>query len=246
MTYRLRILAAIVALTTTTGCGDADIRNRAPDYIEAGDHSANNVLIDYGHTVETYGPMLFSLGVFNPATGVDEFTGGVGSTPQPAGPDVVYIFKTLDPRRKAAFSDVGIEIETNVAYVLSKGGPVTIDAFDQAVALGPIDPALNDSEIAALFMNSDDRAPRSQSEKEPQITVTEADFSAADKETIQIFRTRLKTAQEILDGLPPDSSEYERARFELFEIEAILEVNIANAEERAREEIRARGLENER
>lgn len=232
-----RILSIAAALFALWGCGEREQRAREAEFITAEQFSADNVLIYYGHTMATYGPMALSLGMLNPATGQNEFTGGAFSSPQPVGPKVVFIFKAVDAGQKAAFAEEGVKIENNVAYLLPEHATVSFDVFKEATALGRIDPALGDEEIAQLFMGAVNNGAVPEQKSKPEIDVSEDDYSDDDREKIEGWKLRLRLANERLAAMSREDPGYNQALEEVAMLESILDAAVSNAQFNARKNI---------
>ena len=128
------------------------IASDAPTALAAEDVVANNVIIDHDGSTRALGAFKIAFGQTDPETGEKVFTREFGA-PVLAGPTVVYVFKSIRAEDFDSLSQHGVKVEENTAYLLPTGVDAfsDINAFKEMQRIGPIDPALSDDELGALF-----------------------------------------------------------------------------------------------
>lgn len=68
-----------------------------------------------------------------------------------AGPTVVYVFRSFNPDDAEQMQRDGIVARENSAYLLPSGASPTLDALQRMQLIGPIDPAMDDEQLALKF-----------------------------------------------------------------------------------------------
>ena len=106
---------------------------------------ADTVIVDDGSGgTHMMGAMKFALGQGG------EFTGVPGRS-EPAGPVTIYVFRGIPPETAKFFSDSGVSIRENSAYLWPESAPYNADSIKQLKFVRAIDPALSDEALAAEF-----------------------------------------------------------------------------------------------
>lgn len=150
MKRRIALVASsIIALVT--GCSDSgttDAQAPSPGPAEAAAPvvtRANSVVVDDGAGgTHIMGAIRYALGQGG------EFTGALGRG-EPDGPVIIYIFRKIPPPTRQFFSDAGVDIRENAAYLWPESAPYDAESIKRLRFVRAIDPAFSDEALAAEF-----------------------------------------------------------------------------------------------
>lgn len=185
-------VALTLLVASVAACGQApDQPDLRVARVESGYLTADNLIVFHRGVRQTIGRQVL----------------GEDGQFRPAGPTVVFVFRSLAPEDAAQLSRDRIDAQENTAYLLPEAARDSVDALRAMRKIGAIDPALGNEQLARQFGVGEPGGSRSLIYKR-QMDVSSAELmdgirhGASEEELAPIRRRRLIAREHYYSAQP--------------------------------------------